>query len=196
MSTELSQAGDFLAWLHKKVRLNALSSNAKGRFVKRGDVYWCEFGLNIGSEMSKTTPRPAVIVQNYSGNKNSANTIVVPITHNDSALPCLVPITPIKNPTTQVTALDGQVNTSNIVCVSKARLLDKIGTLSAADMRKVDESLAITLGLMPYYNEQMQKYAKLTTYLEKVKQERNLAQDALKELQALHIGEPSSENEP
>lgn len=157
MNAELSNAEKFIDWLKTKSRLNAISSSAGGRFVKRGQVYWCHFGINIGSEMSKTTPRPAIIVQNYIGNSKSPNTIVVPVTHDSGTLPCLVPLTPIVDQSTGKTILDGQANTANIVCVSKARLGDLIATLSNADMKKVDESMAQTLELMHYQKELKEK---------------------------------------
>lgn len=85
MSVEISAAQQFIAWMNTKSRLNAIAPNAAKRFVKRGQVFWCHFGLNIGSEMSKGTPRPAVVVSNYMTNKNSSNVIVVPITHNQTS---------------------------------------------------------------------------------------------------------------
>lgn len=187
MNTELASAEKFIEWLKTKSHLNSISLRAGGRFVKRGQVYWCHFGINIGSEMSKTSPRPAIIVQNYIGNSKSPNTIVVPVTHDSGTLPCLVPLTPIVDNSTGNVILDGQANTANIVCVSKARLGDLIATLSNADMKKVDESMAQTLELMRYHKELKDKYDKLFEYNEKVKSERNAAQDKIKEIKEFII---------
>ena len=55
-------AQNFISWMSTKSQLNAIAPNAAKRLVKRGQVYWCHFGLNIGSEISKSTPRPAVII--------------------------------------------------------------------------------------------------------------------------------------
>lgn len=41
--------------MNTKSYLNSIAPNAANRFVKRGQVYWCHFGLNIGSEMSKSS---------------------------------------------------------------------------------------------------------------------------------------------
>lgn len=73
--------------------LNAyvLVVTAKRRYVKRGQVYECELGVGIGSEMQKE--RPCVIIQNDVGNHKSGNTIVAPMTHNNSRYPFLVPLT-------------------------------------------------------------------------------------------------------
>jgi len=185
MNTDLASAEKLIAWLKTKSHLNSISSRAGGRFVKRGQVYWCHFGINIGSEMSKASPRPAIIVQNYIGNFRSPNTVVVPVTHDSGTLPCLVQLTPIVDNSTGKAILDGQANTANIICVSKARLGDLIATLSNADMKKVDESMAQTLELMHYHKELKDKYDKLLEYNEKVKSERNAAQDKIREIKEL-----------
>ena len=159
-------------------------SNAAKRFVKRGQVYWCHFGLNIGSEMSKSTPRPAVIVSNFKTNKNSSNVIVAPVTHNQNQLPYLVPITPITDAGGKV-LLDGQVDTADMICVSKARLGDLITTLSAAQMKDIDKSISISLDLLHYYTDEADKYDKLTQYVTQVKSDRNKAQDILEQLKEI-----------
>ncbi len=181
MSVELSNAEAYISWLNTKTRLNANASKAANRFVKRGQVYWCHFGINVGSEISKTTPRPAVVVSNYNMNRNSSNIIVVPITHNSNKLPCMVPITPINDSVGNV-ILDGQVNTAEIVRISKARLGDLITTLSLAEMREIDEAISISVGLLHYYKSEKEKYEKLSKYVERVKLDRNQAQDTLKQM--------------
>jgi len=182
--------------MNTKSRLNAIASNAAGRFVKRGQVYWCHFGLNIGSEMSKSTPRPAVIVSNFNTNRSSSNVIVVPVTHNQNQLPYLVPITPVTDTNGDV-ILDGQVDTADVICVSKARLGDLITTLTTAQMKEIDESISISLDLMHYYSDEVSKYDRLTQYVAQVKEDRNKAQDVLKQLREIvsqnGFGEKSQE---
>lgn len=196
MSVELSDAQKYISWMNTKSRLNAIASNAAGRFVKRGQVYWCHFGLNIGSEMSKSTPRPAVIVSNFNTNRSSSNVIVVPVTHNQNQLPYLVPITPVTDTNGDV-ILDGQVDTADVICVSKARLGDLITTLTTAQMKEIDESISISLDLMHYYSDEVSKYDRLTQYVAQVKEDRNKAQDALKQLREIvsqnGFGEKSQE---
>lgn len=181
MSIELSNAKEFISWMSTKSHLNMIAPNAAKRFVKRGQVYWCHFGLNVGSEISKTTPRPAVIVSNYKTNKNSANVIVAPVTHNKSQLPYLVPIAPVNDASGNV-ILDGQVDTADITCVSKARLGNLITTLSDPQMKKVDESISISLDLMHYYTDEVDKFGKLNQYVKQIKVDRNNAQNALEQL--------------
>lgn len=181
MSIELSDANQFISWLKTKTHLNSLAPNAAKRFVKRGDVYWCHFGINIGSEMSKSTPRPAVIVSNYQTNKNSSNVIVVPVTHSERDLPYSIPINPVKNENGDV-ILDGYADTASVTSVSKARLEDLIAKLSAAQMRDIDKGIAISLGLLRYYNNEKEKYDSLLQYAAQIKNDRNISQDALNKI--------------
>ena len=46
--------------------------------VRRGEIYWVDFGTPRGSEQGGQ--RPALIVQNDIGNDNSATTIIAAIT--------------------------------------------------------------------------------------------------------------------
>ena len=93
------------------------------------------------------------------------------------------------------TLLDGQVNTSNILCVSKARLADFICTLPGAKMREIDRSLAISLELMKYYQAEAEKYEKLKRYTERVKSQRNQAQDQLAQVRLLTAQQEGGQQE-
>ena len=92
MKIELGQVQKMLEWLKTKLYLDSIAQNACSRAIKRGQVYRCNFGCGIGSEMQKE--RPAVIIQNDVANSRSGNTIVIPITHDTSTLPCVANITP------------------------------------------------------------------------------------------------------
>ena len=168
-----------LEWLKSKLYLDSISQNARSRAIKRGQVYRCNFGCGIGSEMQKE--RPAVVIQNDVGNNRSGNTIVIPITHDTSTLPCVADITPLTDTTGNV-ILDGQANASNMMCVSKARLGDFVGSLSKADMKKIDEAIAKTIDLMGYYSDLTKRLNDKLEYISKIKEERNKAQDELEEL--------------
>lgn len=178
ISIELGLVQRTLDWIKTKLLLDTQARNAQRRAIKRGQVYRCNFGVGVGSEMQKD--RPAVIIQNNIGNKNSGNTIVIPITHDTSTLPCVVPITPHYEADGTTVLLDGQANASNMMCVSKARLGDFIDTLSKSDMKAIDEAIAKTVGLMGYYSDLEKQLNDKLAYIEKIKEDRNSAQDALK----------------
>ena len=133
MNIELEHIQKMLDWLKTKLYLDSIAQNARSRAIKRGQVYRCNFGCGIGSEMQKD--RPALIIQNNIANSRSGNTIVIPITHDNSTLPCVANITP-QTDSMGTTILDGQANTSNMMCVSKARLKDYICSLPMTDIKK------------------------------------------------------------
>lgn len=168
-----------LDWLKTKLSLELISNNAKTRVVRRGQVYWCNFGVGVGSEIRKL--RPAVIIQNDVGNIHSGNTIVVPITHGSIGSPCAAQIATYYAPDGAV-LLDGQVDTSNIRCVCKARLGNYITTLNNNDMLEVDRIAAKEVGLMGYYSNLEKQLNDKLLYIDKLKEDRNSAQDALKEI--------------
>lgn len=187
MNIPISKVQQFLDWLKTKLYLDSNALNASKRMVRRGQVYRCNFGVGIGSEMQKD--RPAIIIQNDIGNMKSGNTIVIPITHDTSTLPCVASITPQYEADGVTLKLDGQANTSNIVCVSKARIGNYICDLTPGDMKAVDEALAKTVGVMVYYSELSKKLNDKLSYIARIKQERNTAQDSLTEIRNLfHLG--------
>ena len=125
--------------------------------------------------------RPAIIVQNDIGNIHSGNTVVIPVTHNIKSLPCAVDISPYTDISGN-TILDGQANASNIMCVSKARLGDFICCLSTADLKRIDEAIAKSVGLMHYYSEQNKQLCDKLQYISKITEQRNKVQDEISEL--------------
>lgn len=179
MNVNLSQVQKMLDWLKTKLYLDSNAVNSARRTVKRGQVYRCNFGCGVGSEMQKD--RPAVIVQNDVGNNRSGNTIVVPITHDASTLPCVANIT-AQNDAAGNVIIDGQANTSNIMCISKARLGNYVCDLSNGDMKLIDEALAKTMELIHYYSDISGKLADKLSYIERIKADRNKAQDELSDI--------------
>ena len=156
MDIDLSKTQKYLDWLKRKLYLDKLSVKSKTRVVKRGQVYWCDFGIGVGSEMSKESPRPCVILQKTVINKHSSNTIVAPITHDEGTIPCLIPIREYYD-TNGKKILDGQVNISNITCVSKGRLSGQICQLDSNEVKEIDKQLMQQLDIYkPYYDAMMQ----------------------------------------
>jgi len=180
---DLTKSQKYLEWLKTKIYLDSNSEKAKTRKVRRGQIYWCHFGIGIGSEMSKRKARPCVILQNDIGNIKSPNTIVAPITHDKAMDSYLVPIISHSDISGKV-ILDGKINITNIVCVSKARLGDPIGnpiiTLTKPEMDKIDLELAKNIDLIRYYNDIKKKFNNRIEYINKIKLERNKAQDIIK----------------
>ncbi len=110
--------------------------------IKRGEIYWVNWNPVRGSEQSGL--RPALVIQNDTGNRYSPTTIVAALT------------TAINKPypfTVRITAgesglpKDSTVNLAAIMTIDKIRLGDKCGKLSEAKMAGVNEAIKASLGI-------------------------------------------------
>lgn len=111
--------------------------------VRRGDIYWVDFGVPRGSEQGGR--RPALIVQNDIGNANSATTIIAAITSQHGvSYPFHVEISAQESGLPQ----DGTVLLEQLRTINKDRLTRRVGSLSSAKMKEVDKALQISLGLL------------------------------------------------
>jgi mRNA interferase MazF len=83
-----------------------------------------------------------VIVSNDSCNRYGARVVVLPITSNvDSLYPGEAMI--------DVKGRPGRALGDQIRSIDKRRLKARVSTLTADEMARIDEALAITLGLLP-----------------------------------------------
>ena len=109
----------------------------------RGELYFTDFGVGLGSEQMGV--RPAVIIQNDIGNQYGTTVIVAPITTDrpkKANLPTHVYLEAEAGLTVPSIILAEQIRT-----ISKDRLLKHIGTLSVARMREVNSALLVSVGV-------------------------------------------------
>ena len=116
--------------------------------LRRGEIYLVEFDPARGHEIQKT--RPAIIIQNDIGNKHSPNTIVAAISSKLSPMPYPVEVLVEPTKANGLTAVSA-IKLSQIRSVDRQRLVKRVGLVDAATMRKADEALKISLGLVDFY---------------------------------------------
>ena len=114
-----------------------------GRKIKRGDMFYADLRVGVGSEQSGS--RPVLIIQNNTGNRYSGTVITAIITSraiSKNEIPTHCPIT-----AQQRLDRDSIVLLEQIRTIDKKRLREYIGTLDGEDMSKVDRALAASVGL-------------------------------------------------
>ena len=108
--------------------------------VKRGDLYLIRL-TGQGSEQNGI--RPAVIIQNDTGNQFSPTTVIVPITSaNKKDIPTHV----------KLSLSDGVMKPSVALCeqlqvVDKTRLLKKLGELKSNRIDDINKKIMLNLGI-------------------------------------------------
>jgi mRNA interferase MazF len=114
--------------------------------VKRGDVFFADLSPVVGSEQGGI--RPVLIIQNDIGNRFSPTVIVAAITAQiqKAKLPTHVEIEAEAHGFDR----DSVILLEQIRTIDKQRLTDKITHLDEETMRKVDDSLQISVGLIEF----------------------------------------------
>lgn len=114
--------------------------------VKRGDVFYADLSPVVGSEQGGV--RPVLVIQNDIGNRFSPTVIIAAITAQiqKAKLPTHVEI----DAKTHGMEKDSVILLEQIRTIDKQRLTDKITHLDEEAMRKVDEALQISVGLIDF----------------------------------------------
>ncbi|WP_276353832.1 type II toxin-antitoxin system PemK/MazF family toxin [Cohnella caldifontis] len=114
--------------------------------VKRGDVFYADLSPVVGSEQGGV--RPVLVIQNDIGNRFSPTVIIAAITAQiqKAKLPTHVEI----DAKSHGMEKDSVILLEQIRTIDKQRLTDKITHLEEDAMRKVDEALQISVGLIDF----------------------------------------------
>lgn len=111
--------------------------------VKRGEIYWVDFGIPRGSEQAGR--HPALVIQNDIGNKTSPTTIVAGITSKTKKpYPFHVEVTSAESGLPQ----DSTILLEQLLTIAQDRLLQCCGQLSPNKMREVNKALMHSLDLI------------------------------------------------
>jgi mRNA interferase MazF len=112
-------------------------------YPRRGEIYLVSFDPTIGHEIQKT--RPALVIQNDISNQYSPITIVAAISSQFGEPPHPREVI--------ISTKSGLAKASAVVLnqvrpVDRKRLIKRVGVVDDVVMRKVDEALMISLGLV------------------------------------------------
>lgn len=110
--------------------------------VRRGEVYLVDFPAH-GSALGKR--RPAVVVQNDTGNRFAAETIVAAVRDPHGGVP--LPVFAAVAQGQGGLAKDSVVDTGFLFTLPTTRLGTRLGALSPSVMREVDRALLCSLAL-------------------------------------------------
>lgn len=137
----------YVEWTNEAIKMNDNVPNRSKVIPKRGEIWTCELGQNIGSEENKI--RPVIILQNDTGNVNAPTTIVVPISNRPKRIAVHIALRSgdfilVEGEKMEIT---GTVLAEQIRVVSKARLGRHVATLSDKFMKLLDSKIKISLDL-------------------------------------------------
>ena len=113
-------------------------------FPQRGEIYLTALDPALGYEIKKT--RPALIIQNDITNRYGMTTIVAAITSKVSSPP--YPNEVVVQPMGTGLEVVSTIRLDQIRTVDRQRLIKHIGKVDAEVLRRVDEAIKISLGLI------------------------------------------------
>jgi mRNA interferase MazF len=112
--------------------------------MRRGEIWWADFGRPIGSEPGYR--RPVLIVQGDPFNKSNLSTvIVVPLTKNLrlGAAPGNAALSARQTGL----RMRSVANVSQLAVLDRGRLLEKVGALPGAALQQVEAGMRLILEL-------------------------------------------------
>jgi mRNA interferase MazF len=106
--------------------------------MKRGEVWWVNFGPSAGGGIKKK--RPTIIVSNDASNKYLNRVQVIPLTSRTERVYPSEAIVLFENKESKAMA-------DQIATVSKERLVSRAGVISEKAMHRVEEAIKIQLDM-------------------------------------------------
>ncbi len=111
----------------------------RGLTPQRGEVWLVNFNPGRGSEQRGI--RPALVIQNDTGNTYAATTVVAVITATIKEFPVTVVLPAGEGGLKQ----KSMINLAQILTIDKRRLQKRLGDLTGPTMQRVDEAIRVSL---------------------------------------------------
>ena len=111
--------------------------------IRRGDIYYADLSPVVGSEQGGV--RPVLVIQNDIGNKHSPTVIAAAITSqiNKAKLPTHIEL----QARSYGLSKDSVILLEQVRTIDKRRLKERMGRLDEGVMSRVDEAIAVSLGI-------------------------------------------------
>ena len=110
--------------------------------INQGDIYWIDFGTPEGS--SPGYRRPHIVIQNNLFNASKINTVVLCAVTSNLKWAKAPGNVMLKKGEANLPK-ESVVNISQLVTVDKNFLVEKIGAVSAARIREINQGLSLLL---------------------------------------------------
>jgi len=112
--------------------------------MRRGELWWVDFGQPFGSEPAYR--RPALVIQSDPFNKSNIGTVLlVPLTKTLEW--ASAPGNVLCRPRDTGLKKASVANVSQLTVADRRRLVEKIGTIPANLMQKIEDGIKLVLGL-------------------------------------------------
>jgi mRNA interferase MazF len=111
--------------------------------IRRGEIYLVNWDPARGSEQKGT--RPALIIQNNTGNDHGSTTIVASIS---TKFKTVYPFQVLISAKDSGLDYDSVADLGQIMTIDKTRLLKKIGRVEGDSIHLIDEALKLSLDIL------------------------------------------------
>ena len=115
-------------------------------FPRRGEIYLTALDPALGHEIKKT--RPALVIQNDVTNQYGMTTIVAAITSKVTVPPYPNEVT--IQPSMTSLQVPSTIRLDQVRTVDRRRLIKRLGKVDDDVMRRVDQAISISLGLVRF----------------------------------------------
>jgi mRNA interferase MazF len=109
---------------------------------RRGDLWLVSLGAARAGEPGKHRPAVVVSVDEILAGIDDELVVVVPVSSSRSRTPLRPPVSPAKGVDTDSVAVCRSVR-----AVARARLLERLGTITPDTMHEIEDALALILGI-------------------------------------------------